>query len=528
MGLAASQARMLFITARKNDVEFSQMKIANNKISLSRDSERLSDEYNRALNARKLTWAVDGSATSTNAVDLTYNLLMTPNTTNQSGQYILTDFNNRVVLSDDYITKLGIAKSGAAGDLAKTVSQPDFLVKMMGITPADAATYVAGHTSSYASVNTTGTSPAAAMAAAQTNIQNVLNITGSIDHIGGDCPTNKATGFPVDGEYNISIPAYNALKTSIDGLVSNLTTMSKAAGTGTSDQQKYLEQMLKDAQTAQVALTKLDPNTTSSRSERMTAVSLIKELFEGTKTDDLIHKQEGPKNNWLGAVVGAVVGAVGFVVAGPLGAVGGAALGGVIFGTKKGGNDEWNSAQNINNTLTAMGGNFYKGGGSAYTGNLTDLMTTYLNANANTPVTPPITPGATLTDQNKADFYLNLYQAINGKGWSNNSNITDTSYLQNQLMSGNLNIQKLTSSGWSTLSSGDPSSPVRNIRDTESITLAESKYNSEKDKIDAKESILDLEMKNLDAERSELDTEIDSVKTIINKNIERSYKMFQG
>ena len=66
MGLAASQARMLFLTARKNDVEFSQMKIADDKLSLSRNTEELSDDYNRALNARKLTWAVDGSSTSSN------------------------------------------------------------------------------------------------------------------------------------------------------------------------------------------------------------------------------------------------------------------------------------------------------------------------------------------------------------------------------------------------------------------------------------------------------------------------------
>ena len=89
-------------------------------------------------------------------------------------------------------------------------------------------------------------------------------------------------------------------------------------------------------------------------------------------------------------------------------------------------------------------------------------------------------------------------------------------------------IQMQSDGSWSPISEGDPDSPLRNEADDEAIAKAEAEYDSTKAKIDSKEQQLDLEMKNLDTERSALDTEIDSVKKIIDTNIQRSFKMFQN
>ena len=56
MGLAASQARFLAITARKADCEFRSMAIAQEKLSITRELSELSDQYQRALDATKLVW----------------------------------------------------------------------------------------------------------------------------------------------------------------------------------------------------------------------------------------------------------------------------------------------------------------------------------------------------------------------------------------------------------------------------------------------------------------------------------------
>ena len=78
-GLAASQARLLFLTSRQDDIGLKEMRISNQKMSLSRESSSISDAYTAALNQRKLTWVVDGTSITDQTTALTYDLLMKPN-----------------------------------------------------------------------------------------------------------------------------------------------------------------------------------------------------------------------------------------------------------------------------------------------------------------------------------------------------------------------------------------------------------------------------------------------------------------
>ena len=55
MGLAASQSRLLLLTARKNAVEAQMMTISNEKLMLSRKVADASKAYNNALNTKVLT-----------------------------------------------------------------------------------------------------------------------------------------------------------------------------------------------------------------------------------------------------------------------------------------------------------------------------------------------------------------------------------------------------------------------------------------------------------------------------------------
>lgn len=56
MGMSASQARLLSITARMNDVEYKSQQISNTKIRLSDESEQVANAYTKALNKQKLTY----------------------------------------------------------------------------------------------------------------------------------------------------------------------------------------------------------------------------------------------------------------------------------------------------------------------------------------------------------------------------------------------------------------------------------------------------------------------------------------
>ena len=100
MGLAASQARLLSITARKSDCEFQSMNLSHQKIALARDLQMLSDEYNAALGATKLIY--DYFSSNSSQMDLSYSLLMTPGVYNEYYPKMVTDANSRVILNSKF------------------------------------------------------------------------------------------------------------------------------------------------------------------------------------------------------------------------------------------------------------------------------------------------------------------------------------------------------------------------------------------------------------------------------------------
>ena len=54
--MSASQARLLSITSRMNDVEFKSQQVANVKIRLADESEQVANAYTKALNKQKFTF----------------------------------------------------------------------------------------------------------------------------------------------------------------------------------------------------------------------------------------------------------------------------------------------------------------------------------------------------------------------------------------------------------------------------------------------------------------------------------------
>ena len=97
MGLSASQARLLTITARKSDCEYESMRLSHQKIALSRDMDVVSAEYQDAINQTKLMYDFYGNNTQVNP--LSYNLLMSPSALNDYIPTTITDKGGRVVLN---------------------------------------------------------------------------------------------------------------------------------------------------------------------------------------------------------------------------------------------------------------------------------------------------------------------------------------------------------------------------------------------------------------------------------------------
>ena len=97
MGMAASQARLLTITARLHDVEYKAQSIQNAKIQLSTQSDQVYNEYLEALNATSLT-VTDGNK---NLIQANFNNLCGENAVQTGNQYALKDSNGRLIVPDD-------------------------------------------------------------------------------------------------------------------------------------------------------------------------------------------------------------------------------------------------------------------------------------------------------------------------------------------------------------------------------------------------------------------------------------------
>lgn len=104
MGMAASQARLLCITARIHDVEFQAQMLQQAKMSLSQKSNDIMQEYLAILSGEQMTVnATNPGSAVVQSITATYNNLMSVNSlTGSSGQkYAITDVNGLLIVPNN-------------------------------------------------------------------------------------------------------------------------------------------------------------------------------------------------------------------------------------------------------------------------------------------------------------------------------------------------------------------------------------------------------------------------------------------
>lgn len=104
MGMSASQARLLTLTARMHDIEYQAQELENTKLSLSRSSETAYDDYCEQINRSKYQMKVVTSG-STDKVDVTYNALVTQSNNSSHDMYVLTDTKTNNIYLPEAVTK---------------------------------------------------------------------------------------------------------------------------------------------------------------------------------------------------------------------------------------------------------------------------------------------------------------------------------------------------------------------------------------------------------------------------------------
>jgi hypothetical protein len=113
MGMAASQARLLSITARMTDNEHSGQAISYAKIRLADQTEEANKDYLEALKATKLTVLTGFNGSDEVYTDISYGLMTGYNTVANGTQYVVTDKKGQVLVSK----KQAAAFEAGNGDL---------------------------------------------------------------------------------------------------------------------------------------------------------------------------------------------------------------------------------------------------------------------------------------------------------------------------------------------------------------------------------------------------------------------------
>lgn len=132
--------------------------------------------------------------------------------------------------------------------------------------------------------------------------------------------------------------------------------------------------------------------------------------------------------------------------------------------------------------------------------------------------------------EKKAAWYTNLFNRINEGGYQalETGLAHSAEWIKFALESGLVSMEQVdVKKQWvSTMYSN-----CSNITESQvevDITVAEAEYNKTMNEIEAKDKRYDIELKNIDTEHQSLQTEYETIKSVIDKNVERNFKMFQA
>lgn len=612
MGLSASQARLLTLTARLSDLELNAQQISNSKIRLAMESSQISEDYANALDKKELS-ILKGydSKGDKEYEDLDYYNLTGPNSPLLT-QYCLTNNNGNVLVTQEEAS--AFEQSGGdldaflvnCGAVKHTTTYPSNMTK---------AQYLQALQDAQNAINST-------YSTYQTDIGNTEQARKALDAYGashvkgysgsGQWSYKNATGIAFTTSYSDSsvfnklassgrtftdqwemsgVSPYHGYSSSSSGSVvdfyqgSNLSTaasmLSGIVSTVTSDTASAVLSVLKGQYS--------DSAYSAIESKLGSAVSTATQKTQSFFSQQLANHQTYPEDDEYNTVT---------------------------IANTRGTNQIWDDSQGLEEfyvdvnqvaatflayfdaacaQLNGQSGASYTnevgspstyrtgaggtGSASAYTttyttcnssstpnqiqyitgsGETTDsvaatyqaLLSTYTGAASSEAAAKTAWESAkthladlqggvttaTLTTSEKG-YYTNIFNKMSDSGYIYMENEEDTlnnsAWIQSQITSGNLLLEKCAKdedtndTNWSKVT-WSSCSDIEEDSDDAYVTKQEAKYQAEMSKIEAKDKKFDLQLKNIDTEHNAVQTEIESVQKVIDKNIERSFKIFQN
>lgn len=568
MGLSASQARLLTITARKSDCEYESMRLSHQKIALSRDMNCVSAEYQDAINQTKLMWDYYGNDSQAN--DLTYGLLTSPSALNNFTPTPVTDTAGRVVLSPELAAAAraaGIPHEGMDGLPSSDVR--DKFVEALAINQVITKEMAENiQKTTYNQEAGVGSSDLVNVNIQQFTMAELrenffkdveIDITDLLLNTGGsnlkllvkDKNGNNIGEIEYDKEgaqssVDVNVPnkgtvTIDAKHLTLDQLFNSDYTISITGLCWENDQLRGKNGLYDFSVVDKVATSTLwgaifkAVNDTLQTGDEYTDAALkyaqnkIVELIEclsyvkddGTVVYDWsnaafrnYHKgvSSGTISNWVEEEVHKYIGFV-------------------SEGNSKGDSQDGygiNASYMAQAYLTYFA--MYMDGISNSSYSVDKLKEqSHLITDDNFFMFNVITGADTSGDNMQiAGFYDALFNQICLQGWVENDKVNDKDYLQEMIKGGGFYLSSIADDGFYYQDNYATNTFIKEVTDEAKVAQAEAKYNREKQKINYKENILDMKMKNLDTEISALTTEYDTVKSVISKNIEKAFKRYDA
>ena len=557
MGLSASQARLLTITSRKSDCEYQSMRLSHQKIALSREMNEISNEYQNSLNQTILYYDFYGKGDTSNP--LNYNLLMTPSALNDYLPTLITNQQGRVVVDSAIATAAkaaGIPQEGLNGlpseDMRNAFIEGLFQAGVISKKTRDSIlstvyNQAAGVgstdmiTTQYVETDLEGLIEA--LGGLQVSIdpkmgitEGVLKTAGGVHYI-GTASSNIVEGQTMDTfnvadllndeEQYVAIAKQKEAHYPADAAVAMADSLTRDDG--------FIDELY-DAFSTVLNVDSISANALAY------ARNMTKALFDtsqvtansGDHRDSGSHNIESlgtqdyrAKKDGIGTFTNRLKNdAANFV-------------GLTYYSFWKGGvkarRKLWSGcAINFNNIAKAflsyyaqymerlaIEPNYSANKGHKDKSNLVTDDPTYIYK---------INAGSSITEEDAKSglFYDTLFNQLCIMGWTENNEVKDQSYLQEMLKNGMMFISSIGDDAYYYQENYNTNTFVKEKSDDSLIAQAEAKYSNQKARLTSKEDELDLKMKNLDTEISSLTTEYDSVKSVIDKNIEKSFKRYDA
>ena len=149
MGMSASQARLLSLTARLSDNEHSGQNISYAKIRLANQTEQANKDYLNALKATKLTVLTGFNGSDEIYTDISYALMTGYNTIANNTQYVVTDKKGKVLVTQ----QLAKAFEAGNGNLNVFLAQMGYSQSNIDIKESGASGTEADHALAYKAVH---------------------------------------------------------------------------------------------------------------------------------------------------------------------------------------------------------------------------------------------------------------------------------------------------------------------------------------------------------------------------------------